>query len=138
MADVQPTDLNAETKRKYRTSFYGNAAEYWSSVPATVDGVLGGFGFISQTDIQGSLSFLKQLFKLQNPPGHGRALDCGAGIGRITKHLLLRFFDKVDLVEQNALFLEESKNFIGKCHKVGNLYCAGKRKQIYIPKGILQ
>lgn len=126
MADLEPTDLNAAvTKRKYRTSFYGNAAEYWSSVPATVDGVLGGFGFISRTDIQGSLSFLKQLLKLQNPPGHERALDCGAGIGRITKHLLLRFFDKVDLVEQNASFLEEAKNFIGKCHKVGNLYCAG-------------
>jgi hypothetical protein len=65
MADVKPADLNAaETKRKYRTSFYSHAAEYWSSVPATVDGVLGGFGFISQTDIQGSLSFVKQLFKV--------------------------------------------------------------------------
>jgi hypothetical protein len=65
MADLEPTDLNAAvTKRKYRTSFYGNAAEYWSSVPATVDGVLGGFGFISRTDIQGSLSFLKQLLKV--------------------------------------------------------------------------
>jgi Putative hydroxyindole-O-methyltransferase. len=65
MADMEPTELNAaETKTKYRTSFYGNAAVYWSSVPATVDGVLGGFGFISQTDIQGSLSFLKQLFKV--------------------------------------------------------------------------
>jgi len=65
MADMELTDLKAtETKRKYRTSFYGNAAEYWSSIPATVDGVLGGFGFISQTDIKGSLSFLRQLFKV--------------------------------------------------------------------------
>ena len=65
MADMEPTVLKAaETKRKYRTSFYGSAAEYWSSIPATVDGVLGGFGFISQTDIKGSLSFLKQLFKV--------------------------------------------------------------------------
>ena len=65
MADMETPDLKAaETKRKYRSSFYGNAAEYWSSIPATVDGVLGGFGFISQTDIKGSLSFLKQLFKV--------------------------------------------------------------------------
>jgi hypothetical protein len=33
-------------------------------------------------------------------------------------------------VEQNASFLEESKNFIGMSQKVGNLYCAGKRKKI--------
>jgi protein N-terminal methyltransferase len=67
--------------------------------------------------------------QLQNPPGHGRALDCGAGIGRITKYLLLRFFDKVDLVEQNASFLDEAKNFIGICQKVGSLYCVGKKNQ---------
>jgi hypothetical protein len=62
---MELTEIKAsETKRKYGASFYGNAAEYWSSIPATVDGVLGGFGFISQTDIKGSLSFLKQLFKV--------------------------------------------------------------------------
>jgi protein N-terminal methyltransferase len=59
------TDSNAiETEGKGRSSFYTNAAEYWSAVPATVDGVLGGFGFISRTDIQGSVSFLKKLFKV--------------------------------------------------------------------------
>jgi len=31
--------------------------------------------------------------------GHGRALDCGAGIGRVTKSVLLDRFDKIDLVE---------------------------------------
>ncbi|XP_023710769.1 N-terminal Xaa-Pro-Lys N-methyltransferase 1 isoform X2 [Cryptotermes secundus] len=124
MTDMEPTDPNTpETERRDRTSFYTHAAKYWSAVPATVDGMLGGFGIISQTDIQGSVSFLKQLFK--NPPGHERALDCGAGIGRITKYLLLRFFNKVDLVEQNASFLEEAKNFIGICQKVGSLYCVG-------------
>ena len=28
-----------------------------------------------------------------------RALDCGSGIGRVAKHLLLPLFDEVDLVE---------------------------------------
>ncbi|XP_021928123.1 N-terminal Xaa-Pro-Lys N-methyltransferase 1 isoform X2 [Zootermopsis nevadensis] len=121
---MEPADSSAvETEGKDRASFYTNAAEYWSSVPPTIDGVLGGFGFVSRTDIQGSVSFLKKLFK--NPPGHERALDCGAGIGRITKHLLLHFFDEVDLVEQNSTFLEEAKHFIGTCQKVGNLYCVG-------------
>lgn len=116
---------NIEKELKEKESFYTDAAHYWSGIPATVDGVLGGFGFISQTDIQGSIAFLKQLFKLQIPPGQGRALDCGAGIGRITKNLLIKYFDKVDLVEQNSAFLEEAKTFIDCHQKVGNLYCTG-------------
>lgn len=65
MTDTEPTDPNApETERRDRTSFYTHAAKYWSAVPATVDGMLGGFGIISQTDIQGSVCFLKQLFKV--------------------------------------------------------------------------
>lgn len=65
MTDMDPADPNAvETEGKDRASFYSNAAEYWSAVPATVDGVLGGFGFVSRTDIQGSVSFLKQLYKV--------------------------------------------------------------------------
>lgn len=61
-----PTDPNApEPEKRDKTSFYTHAAQYWSAVPATVDGMLGGFGIISQTDIQGSVSFLKQLFKVR-------------------------------------------------------------------------
>jgi protein N-terminal methyltransferase len=28
-----------------------------------------------------------------------RALDCGAGVGRITKEILIKYFKKVDLIE---------------------------------------
>lgn len=42
-----------------------------------------------------------------------RALDCGAGIGRITKNVLLKFFEKVDLLDSCEKFLKESRNFIG-------------------------
>ncbi|XP_067001474.1 N-terminal Xaa-Pro-Lys N-methyltransferase 1 [Anabrus simplex] len=105
--------------------FYTHAVKYWSEIPPTVDGMLGGFGFVSNTDIQGSKAFLKNLFKLKDAPGTGRAIDCGAGIGRITKHLLLQFFDKVDLVEQNPKFLEEAKTFIGPNKKVENYFSTG-------------
>lgn len=36
-------------------------------------------------------------------------LDCGAGIGRVSKHFLLPYFSKVDLVEQNAQYLETAR-----------------------------
>ncbi|KAF5275569.1 hypothetical protein FQA39_LY06681 [Lamprigera yunnana] len=93
--------------------FYSDAEEYWSKVPPTIDGMLGGFGYISQTDIQGSRVFLHQLFKRKNPPGRIYAADCGAGIGRISKHLLLNIFEKVDLIEQSAQFLEKAKEYLG-------------------------
>lgn len=47
-------------------SFYTDAVKYWEKIPATVDGMLGGFGFTSKTDIQGSSAFLKRLFQVCN------------------------------------------------------------------------
>lgn len=92
-----------------KNEFYTVAANYWDHIPPTVDGMLGGFGFISQTDIKGSTVFLKALFESKNPPSKTSALDCGSGIGRITKNLLLNHFKHVDLVEQNSKFLEAAK-----------------------------
>nr|CAI5823920.1 unnamed protein product [Callosobruchus analis]CAI5850837.1 unnamed protein product [Callosobruchus analis] len=106
--------------------FYQNGANYWSEIPATLDGMLGGFANISQTDIKGSKLLLKQLFNSKKPPGRKCALDCGAGIGRITKFLLTDFFEKVDLVEQNATFIEQAKKYMGhKSNRVGCYYTVG-------------
>ncbi|CAB3360932.1 Hypothetical predicted protein [Cloeon dipterum] len=106
-------------------NYYKHGADYWSTVPATVDGMLGGFGYISHTDIQGSEAFLKSIFKLKHAPGRKRAVDCGAGIGRITKLLLQRYFDKVDLVEQNSAFLKEAQTYLGGSKHVDQMYCQG-------------
>ncbi|OXU28135.1 hypothetical protein TSAR_005012 [Trichomalopsis sarcophagae] len=107
--------------------FYEDAAKYWDKIPATVDGMLGGFGFISQTDINGSKTFLKSLFQLPDQLSERKnALDCGAGIGRITGNLLTKFFDTVDLVEQNPKFLEQAKQYLKKSiGKVGEFHSVG-------------
>uniref|UniRef100_V9I7P0 Alpha N-terminal protein methyltransferase 1 n=1 Tax=Apis cerana TaxID=7461 RepID=V9I7P0_APICE len=106
--------------------FYTAAAKYWEHVPATVDGMLGGFGFISQIDIKGSTKFLKALFELENPPSKTFALDCGAGIGRITKNLLLNHFKHIDLVEQNLKFLEVAKTYLKNySSRIQNYYPIG-------------
>ena len=41
--------------------------------------------------------------------GFDSALDCGAGIGRITKQTLLKNFTHVDLLEPAPTLLEEAK-----------------------------
>ena len=71
------------------------------------DGVLGGYGRISPTDITGSHAYLDALYALRRPPmGRARAADVGAGIGRVAKGLLLPRYARVDMLEQSARLLE--------------------------------
>ncbi|KAF7792966.1 hypothetical protein EIP86_004069 [Pleurotus ostreatoroseus] len=99
--------------------------EYWTSQPASYNGVLGGFGegSLPRIDALGSRQFLQ--FILPNlcsvasavrlltpsPPSHGkrlRALDVGAGVGRVTSDTLLPLFDDVVLVEPVEPFVREA------------------------------
>jgi protein N-terminal methyltransferase len=95
--------------------FYSDAVKYWEGIPATVEGMLGGFGRHSTLDVNNSKRFLLPLIKgtsaIAKP---NRALDCGSGIGRVTKRLLLPLFTAVDMVEQNETFLEKSKLYLGE------------------------
>ena len=62
---------------------------------------------------------------MDNGPSNQRAIDCGAGIGRITRNLLSRHFTTIDLVEQDQHFLEKAKEYLKGCKAVGKLYCCG-------------
>lgn len=110
--------------------FYGKADEYWRSIPSTLDGMLGGYSRISGIDVQGSKIFLKKFLKgPKNPKGktnNRRALDCGAGIGRVSKLLLLPLFETVDLVELNPDFLKKAESYLeSSADRVGNYFCSG-------------
>lgn len=96
---------NKLKNEKVVPEFYNKAQKYWSEVPATVNGMLGGLGYISAIDIQGSRIFLREL----KVPGKKLALDCGAGIGRVSRNLLIPMFNTVDLVEQDAAFAEKAR-----------------------------
>lgn len=93
--------------------FFGRAKKYWADISPTVNGMLGGFGNITNIDIRGSSNFLEVLYKIKPSPGKNYALDCGAGIGRVTKNLLLPKFNRVDIVEQDKHFCDLAKNYIG-------------------------
>nr|XP_015222143.1 PREDICTED: N-terminal Xaa-Pro-Lys N-methyltransferase 1 isoform X2 [Lepisosteus oculatus] len=107
--------------------FYTKAERYWQEVPPTVDGMLGGYGSISTIDINSSKKFLKRfLGEGQGKTGTSCALDCGAGIGRITKRLLLPLFRAVDMVDVTPEFLEKARAYLGEEGKrVDNYYCCG-------------
>lgn len=62
---------------------------------------MGGYGNLNDLDIKFSRYFLKNLKERfpQTNFSFERVLDCGAGIGRISKELLVKLFKKVDLLE---------------------------------------
>jgi len=99
-----------------------DARDYWQSVDADVNGMLGGFPYISKVDLQGSKNFLAKLgVGGKNSKKVERVVDCGAGIGRITEGLLLKIAETVDIVEPISKFSDnlKGKDGIGKIFNVG-------------------
>ncbi|GAA96743.1 uncharacterized protein L969DRAFT_97092 [Mixia osmundae IAM 14324] len=101
---------------------YQAGVSYWAQTPASLSGVMGGYGDSTQlprVDALGSrtllLTLLPALSSLSGPHAtlpqrtrRMRALDCGAGIGRVTNRVLLPLFDSVDLVEPLEHFVEQA------------------------------
>ncbi|KAK4703588.1 hypothetical protein P7C70_g2631, partial [Phenoliferia sp. Uapishka_3] len=117
---------------------FQHGVEYWANTPATVDGVLGGFGPATSVPRLDSamtrmllLSLLPQLSTIAKPTPTSpkrsfRALDCGAGIGRVTSTVLLPLFDRIDLVEPVSKFVEVAKEDATKAGKEGWKLLKGK------------
>ncbi|KAH7914682.1 alpha-N-methyltransferase NTM1 [Hygrophoropsis aurantiaca] len=95
---------------------------YWETQPASLDGVLGGFGSgsLPRVDALGSRQFLLNLLPElstvpsalrpleTNKPTRNRALDVGAGIGRVTADVLLHLTSDVVLLEPVEGFINEA------------------------------
>lgn len=92
---------------------YKKSKNYWSNISPTIDGVLGGFGSITEIDIKYSRRFIRRLKRMDDDaPYLGRALDVGAGIGRVSKDLLSLKYRKVDLLEQDERFIREARRVL--------------------------
>ncbi|CAI5760155.1 unnamed protein product [Candida verbasci] len=115
---------------------YDDAILYWSSVPASVNGVLGGFGeqtSVPKADIVGSTAFLRKLQTRMETNQPKLTIDMGAGIGRITRDLLWKVSDKVDLLEPVKPFVSQmEKELIGVSNKgkLGQIYDIGMQDWI--------
>lgn len=115
---------------------YNDAIDYWTGVPASVDGVLGGFGeqtAVPKADIVGSSTFLRKLqTRMTCPDGLEKlTIDMGAGIGRITRDLLWKVSDKCDLLEPVKPFVAQMNNeLVGVKNrgKLGDIYDIGMQE----------
>ena len=158
---------------------YDDAVRYWSAVPATVDGMLGGYGGptsrVPRLDIAHSKRFLANFYPIVTPSldaaevrveeaadgtkrrrlsqgssaqtqtdaGDGigrsdatdkhrklRCVDCGAGIGRVSRDLLVHFADTIDIVEPcrplcEAVLASEDTRSLQESGKLGNIHVCG-------------
>ena len=97
------SDKVSESTDKDPTTLASNHSSYWSSLPPTIDSMLGGFPEISRIDLRGSAVFVAKLFRKHPPkkstPSPFVGVDCGAGIGRVAAGFLSRICDVVDVVE---------------------------------------
>ena len=111
--------MDSEDKK----TWYSGGLSYWTNTESTVDGVMGGYGDLTEVDLKISRVFLEESAKKFGMT-FGRVLDCGAGIGRISKGLLLPLFEEVHLVEPCSKFLKEAERSLASPKATG-FYCKG-------------
>ncbi|KAI0200693.1 alpha-N-methyltransferase NTM1 [Astrocystis sublimbata] len=109
--------------------------QYWAGVDADDNGMLGGFGHVSRSDLRGSRSFLAKLGfgRKDGVKTVQRVLEGGAGkqgmegvtklnsIGRITYGLLTDLAETVDIIEPVAKFTD----VLAKGNGVGRIFNMG-------------
>jgi protein N-terminal methyltransferase len=99
--------------------WYKKGIDYWDTVDATDDGVLGGYGHVSSVDAKENAEFLRDTLgdvleqRRAGTRGPLVACDCGAGIGRVTSSFLIHEFDEVDLVEPVRHFIDKAEALLG-------------------------
>ncbi|VDM39936.1 unnamed protein product [Toxocara canis] len=89
------------------TRMFCEAEAYWANISCDVDGMLGGFGHLHIPDMVDSKRFISHLKAKHCLINFERAIDCGCGIGRVTKHLLLPLFKTVDMVDVTKNFIAD-------------------------------
>ncbi|CEF69051.1 Alpha N-terminal protein methyltransferase 1 [Strongyloides ratti] len=105
---------------------YQKSENYWSAINSTVNGMLGGFEKLHGPDVEDSRKLLTNLRSKKLFSQMDRALDCGAGIGRVTKYTLMPYFKTVDMVDVIESFIENSKKYLGSDdERVGNKFICG-------------
>lgn len=100
---------------------YQKRKEHWESKDSSIKSVLGGSEITQLPDVKASNELLTGLI-LTKQLIPNRVIDCGSGIGRVTEHVLLNFFNEIDLMEQSSNFIATCKTKFALNEKVKNIY----------------
>ena len=100
---------------------YKNIKLHWSYQESTINGILNGFEELNKPDIEFSKKLLNYLKEKQIIKNNKKALDCASGIGRVTEYVLIEFYDKIDLFEQEDNFINKMKEKFCNNFHIGNI-----------------
>jgi hypothetical protein len=65
IAHLWNVEMARRSQSKSQPAWYNNALGYWNACDATIDGMLGGFGVLTERDVRGSINFLNNLSKIR-------------------------------------------------------------------------
>jgi len=125
-AQFVTTDPHIQQLMSDPERWYKHSQHFWQNTDSTVNGMLGGYGSLSPHDLTSSAQFLKP-FIMSGDLGTGLALDCGAGIGRITSGMLLHIFSNVEMLDTVQAHLDQAQCFMGDelYSRVSAQHCVG-------------
>ena len=84
---------------------YNQSAKRWQKAEASLDGIMDGFASVHEIDAKDSCLTLENLIA-NNQINPTYAIDCAAGIGRVSQHVLTKYFSKIDILERDKKFTE--------------------------------
>ncbi|XP_062412347.1 N-terminal Xaa-Pro-Lys N-methyltransferase 2 isoform X2 [Sardina pilchardus] len=90
---------------KGEKQFYYRAQKFYEDVPASEEGMMGDYVELSEVDLEGSRQFLKKFVGGPGKADTKRALDCGCGIGRVSKGVLFPIFETMEMADMMEEFL---------------------------------
>lgn len=128
-----PDDISNQTATPDSLINRDASIKYWNDMPATAGGMLamlGSYPWYTRIDLRGSKAFLAKARRLV--PGCSteskikQAVDCGAGVGRVTEGFLSHVCEKVDAVEPVGKFTDVIHGSqLKKDGIVGDIYTMG-------------
>lgn len=101
-----------DVAKYYGDTFYFTGADFWRKQEKTNSGMLDGYTYTHDADIKFSQAVLERQIKGHNL-GNQRCAEFGAGIGRVTKNLLIQNFKEIDLIDPVKEFLEVAQKDFG-------------------------
>lgn len=121
---------------KGEKQFYYRAQKFYEDVPASEEGMMGDFVELSEVDLEGSRQFLKKFVGGPGKAGTKRALDCGCGIGRVSKGVLFPIFETMELADMMEDFLLHAhEEYLGDyADRVESYFCYNLKDLMLSPK----
>ena len=98
---------------------YEKIKNHWKVQESSIKGVLNGFEDLNKPDIEFSIKLLNYLKEKKIIKNNKKALDCASGIGRVTELVLVNFYDKIDLFEQEDNFINKMKDKFFNNNQIG-------------------